>query len=162
MIERTAEFNARILAFLTGDARYLDYVMPPSESDEEEAEYEEAAAEVPAEEDEAPALPANSAGSSETAAERHERPPNIVRKQGGRYPARTRRAEPPVPPSGDGVEADRWLPSHAPSGENLIPELPEDLFDWPDARNEVRPIERPQKRSPEERGEEDPENPPRP
>lgn len=27
MIERTAEFNAQILAFLTGDARYLDYVV---------------------------------------------------------------------------------------------------------------------------------------
>src|SRR5918997_4956602 len=28
MIERVAEFNAQILAFLTGDARYLDYVHP--------------------------------------------------------------------------------------------------------------------------------------
>src|SRR5919205_4520165 len=28
MIERTAEFNAQILAFLTGDTRYLDYVPP--------------------------------------------------------------------------------------------------------------------------------------
>jgi hypothetical protein len=161
MIERTAEFNARILAFLTGDARYLDYVVPPSEAEEEEAEYEEVAAEVSAEEDEAPALPTNAAGSSEAAAERRERPPNIVRKQGGRYPARTRR-EPHVPPSGDGVESDRWVPSRAPSGEDLIPELPEDLFDWPDARNEVSPIERPQSGSPEEPGDEDPEDPPRP
>ena len=28
MIERTAEFNAQILAFLTGDPRYLDYIPP--------------------------------------------------------------------------------------------------------------------------------------
>src|SRR5215217_9742978 len=28
MIERTAEFNAQVLAFLTGDPRYLDYIPP--------------------------------------------------------------------------------------------------------------------------------------
>lgn len=38
MIERTAEFNAQILAFLTGDARYLDYVV---ERREEEAAADE-------------------------------------------------------------------------------------------------------------------------
>src|ERR671911_1167150 len=38
MIERIAEFNAQILAFLTGDARYLDYVHPAPETKEEEAE----------------------------------------------------------------------------------------------------------------------------
>jgi pimeloyl-ACP methyl ester carboxylesterase len=164
MIERTAEFNARILAFLTGDARYLGYVGPPSETDEEEAEYEEDVGEGSAEEDEAPALPADSAGSSEDTAERYEEPPNVVRKQGDRYPARTRRAEPepPGPPSGDGAEDDRLLRSRAPAEEDLIPDLPEDLFDWPDARNELRPRERPRTGSPEERGDDDPENPPRP
>ena len=164
MIERTAEFNARILAFLTGDARYLGYVGPPSETDEEEAEYEEDVGEGSAEEDEAPALPADSAGSSEDTAERYEEPPNVVRKQGDRYPARTRRAEPepPGPPSGDGAEDDRLLRSRAPAEEDLIPDLPEDLFDWPDARNEPRPRERPRTGSPEERGDDDPENPPRP
>ena len=165
MIERTGEFNAQILAFFTGDARYLDYVRHPSEAEEEEAEYEEDVdEEVTAEEDEAPALPTNAAGPSESSAEGHEEPPNVVRKQGDRYPARTRRAEPepPGPPSGDGVEDDPWLRSRAPSDEDLIPELPEDLFDWPDARNEVSPRERPQAGSPEERGDEEPENPPRP
>jgi pimeloyl-ACP methyl ester carboxylesterase len=164
MIERTAEFNARILAFLTGDARYLGYVGPPSETDEEEAEYEEDVGEGSAEKDEAPALPADSAGSSEDTAERYEEPPNVVRKQGDRYPARTRRAEPepPGPPSGDGAEDDRLLRSRAPAEEDLIPDLPEDLFDWPDARNELRPRERPRTGSPEERGDDDPENPPRP
>jgi pimeloyl-ACP methyl ester carboxylesterase len=164
MIERTAEFNAQILAFLTGDARYLDYVGPPSET-EEEARYEEEVGEGSAEEEEAPALPTNSStGSPEDTAERREEPPNIVRKEGNRYPARTRRAEPKPsgPPSGDGAEDERWLRSRAPSDEDLIPELPEDLFDWPDARNEARPRERPRTGTPEERGDEDPENPPRP
>src|SRR4051812_3184735 len=31
MLERTAEFNARVLAFLTGDSRYLDAMAEPSE-----------------------------------------------------------------------------------------------------------------------------------
>src|ERR671913_65668 len=35
MIERTAEFNAQVLAFLTGDARYLDYAEAPSEAEAE-------------------------------------------------------------------------------------------------------------------------------
>src|ERR671921_1286007 len=39
MIERTAEFNAQILAFLTGDARYLDYVHPVTETNEEVETY---------------------------------------------------------------------------------------------------------------------------
>jgi pimeloyl-ACP methyl ester carboxylesterase len=159
MIERTAEFNARILAFLTGDARYLDYVGSPSETDEEAADYEEDVGEGSAEEDEAPALPADSAGSSEDSAEGYEEPPNVVRKQGDRYPARTRRAEPEPTgsPSSDGAEDDRLLRRRAPS-EDLIPELPEDLFDWPDAQDELRP----RTGSPEERGDDDPENPPRP
>ncbi len=163
MIERTAEFNARILAFLTGDARYLEYVGPPSETDEEAAEYEEIVGEGSVEEDEAPALPADSAGSSENTAEGYEEPPNVVRKQGDRYPARPRRAEPEPPgsPSSDGAEDDRLRRRRAPS-EDLIPELPEDLFDWPDAQDELRPRERPRTGSPEEREDDDPENPPRP
>ena len=32
MVERIAEFNAQILAFLTGDARYLDYAHPVAET----------------------------------------------------------------------------------------------------------------------------------
>jgi pimeloyl-ACP methyl ester carboxylesterase len=187
MIERTAEFNAQVLAFFTGDARYLDYAKSPIEADEEEAEYEEgieyAEEEVrgaSAKEDEG-APRTDPAGSSEDAtdqaprytqpdeAERYEERPNVVRKQGNRYPARNREAEPepPGPPSGDGAEDDRWLRSRAqraPSDEDVIPELPEDLFDWPDARNEVRPRERPRTGSPEERGNgsDEPENPPRP
>ncbi len=36
MIERTGEFNAQILAFLTGDARYLEYVERHSEDEDAE------------------------------------------------------------------------------------------------------------------------------
>jgi pimeloyl-ACP methyl ester carboxylesterase len=170
MIERTAEFNAQILAFLTGDARYLDYAKAALKTDEEEAEYEEEieyaedVGETTAEDDEAVPRTESSEDTPDAApryeeAERREEPPNVVRKQGDRYPARSREAEPES--SGDGAEDDRWLRSRAqrePSDEDVIPELPEDLFDWPDARNEART------RSPEERGNssDEPENPPRP
>ena len=177
MIERTAEFNAQILAFLTGDARYLDYAKAaPTADEEEEAEYEEDieyaedVAEISAEEELAPPTDAAtpSEGTTETEpryaeAERDEVPPNVVRKQGGRYPARNRGAEPE--PSDDGAEDDRRLRSRArraPSDEDVIPELPEDLFEWPDARDETRRRER--AAPPEERadGYDEPENPPRP
>jgi pimeloyl-ACP methyl ester carboxylesterase len=170
MIERTAEFNAQILAFLTGDARYLEYAKAALKTDEEEAEYEEEidyaedVEETTAEADEAVPRTELSEDTPDDVApryeedERHEGPPNVVRKQGDRYPARSREAEPE--PSGDGAEDDQWLRSRAqrePSDEDVIPELPEDLFDWPDARNEART------RSPEERGNssDEPENPSR-
>jgi pimeloyl-ACP methyl ester carboxylesterase len=172
MIERTAEFNAQILAFLTGDARYLDYAETALKTEEEESEYEEEieyAEDVggtSAEADEAVPRMESSEDTPDAASryeevERHEEPPNIVRKQGDIYPARSREAEPE--PSGDGAEDEQWLRSRAqrePSDEDVIPELPEDLFDWPDARNEARP----RTGSPEERGNgyDEPENPPRP
>jgi pimeloyl-ACP methyl ester carboxylesterase len=182
MIERTAEFNAQILAFLTGDARYLDYVEAASETAEEEVEYEADVGENSPEEDDAAAPRADFAGSSEdatdlavgpvgaedTETDRHEEPPNVVRKEGGRYPARNRATEPepPGPPSGDGAEDDRRPRSHVrrtPSEEDVIPELPDDLFDWPDARPEVRPREWPRTGSVDERGDgsDEPEDPPR-
>jgi pimeloyl-ACP methyl ester carboxylesterase len=171
MIERTAEFNAQILAFLTGDARYLEYAEAGLKTDEEEVEYEEEVVEY-AEDAGGPAAEANEVAphtqtpddTSDTASqyeetERPVEPPNIVRKQGDRYPARSREAEPE--PYGDGAEGERWLRSRArrePSDEGFIPELPEDLFDWPDAQNQART------RSPEERGNDsdEPENPPPP
>lgn len=41
MIERTSEFNAQILAFLTGDARYLDYAEEAPVADDEALEHDE-------------------------------------------------------------------------------------------------------------------------
>jgi pimeloyl-ACP methyl ester carboxylesterase len=166
MIERTAEFNAQILAFLTGDARYLDYAEAASTTEVEEVEYDEGVGASSPDEDAAPR--ADVAGSSEDApdlaperanpeTERSEEPPNIIRKQGGRYPARNRATEPepPGPPSGDGAEDEHRPRSHVrrtPSNEDVIPQLPEDLFEWP------------QTGPPEERGNsaDEPGNPPRP
>jgi pimeloyl-ACP methyl ester carboxylesterase len=177
MIERTAEFNAQILAFLTGDARYLDYAEVASRTDEEEAEYAEDVDSDLTEEDDVASEPADVAGSSEGApdlapqpddAGGHEDLPNVVRKQGDRYPARNRSAEPEPsdPPSGDGAEDDQRPRSRAgrtPSEEDFIPELPEDLFDWPEARGESHPRERPRTGSSEEHGDgpDESENPPR-
>jgi pimeloyl-ACP methyl ester carboxylesterase len=181
MIERTAEFNAQILAFLTGDARYLDYAEAASTTEEEEVEYAQDVGAGSPEKDAAPR--ADVAGSSEDATdlaeqhanpdaaetERHEEPPNVVRKQGNRYPARNRETEPepPSPSSGDGAEDEQRPRSHVrrtPSDEDVIPQLPEDLFDWPDARNESRSREGPQTGPPEERrnSADEPGNPPRP
>jgi pimeloyl-ACP methyl ester carboxylesterase len=177
MIERTAEFNAQILAFLTGDARYLDYAEAASRTEEEEVEYAEDVDSDFTEEDDAASAHADLAGSSEGAtdpapqpddAEGHEDLPNVVRKQGDRYPARNREAEPepPDPPSGDGAEDDqrpRSRAGHAPPDEDFIPQLPEDLFDWPEARGEFRPREWPRTGSSEEHGDgsDEPEDPPR-
>ena len=172
MFEHTTEFNTQVLAFLTGDARYLDYAATASKTDEEDAEGAEDTRVSSAEGDEAAALERDSAGLAENTtdqAERREELPNIVRKQGDRYPARKREArpEPPDPLSGDGSEDDQRLRSRArrtPANENIIPEVPEDLFDWPGARRGFHPGERPRTESPEERGSGsgEPENPPRP
>ena len=167
MIERPAEFNARILAFLTGDARYLDYAEAASTTGEEDVE------EGSREEDEAPRadvsetseastdVVAQHAGNDASETGRRAELPKVVRKQGGRYPARKREAEPE--PSGDGVEDDRRPRSRVrrtPPEEDVIPELPEDLFQWPDARDELRP----RTGSSEERQNvsDEPEDPPHP
>jgi hypothetical protein len=177
MIERTAEFNAQMLAFLTGDTRYLDYAEVASRTDEEEVEYAEDVDSDFAEEDDAASASADLAGSSEGATDPapqpddaggHEDLPNVVRKQGDRYPARNRAAEPEASdaPSGDGAEDDqrpRSRAGHTPSEEDFIPQLPEDLFDWPEARGEFHPRERPRTGSSEEHGDgsDESENPPR-
>jgi Alpha/beta hydrolase family len=173
MIERTAEFNAQILAFFTGDARYLDYVDAASATDEEDAGYvEEAGGVGSTEEGEAATPHADFAGpSGETPATPEEigrdAPPNVVRKHGDRYPARSRRAgpEPPHQPSSDGTEDERRPRSRAgrtPPEQDVIPQLPEDLFDWPDAHDESRSREWPRTGPSEERGvgPEEGENPP--
>jgi len=183
MIERTAEFNAQILAFLTGDARYLDYAEAASSPDEEDLEYVEEAEVGPPEKGEGVAPPgelapppqettdlaARHANPDDAEIEGHRATPNVIRRQGDRYPARNQEAEPepPGPPSGDGAgdgaEDDRSRAGRTPSDEDVIPELPEDLFDWPDARNEFRPREWPKTGSAGERadGSDEPENPPR-
>lgn len=149
MIERTAEFNAQILAFLTGDARYLDYVQPASETSEETAGYEEEEADL----EEGEPSTATTEFSDDTAdltpsrtepdAER-DNVPRVVRKHEGRYPARNRNSQPPEAHS-DGVEehpASGERTRREPTDEDFLPELPDDLFDWPETQREFGSSER--------------------
>jgi pimeloyl-ACP methyl ester carboxylesterase len=168
MIERTAEFNAQILAFLTGDARYLDYVHPASETNEEAADYEEEEAETnyPEEGDEADSSTAATGFSDDTVdltprrteldAER-DNVPRVVRKHEGRYPARNRNSQ-PTEVSSDGVEdrpASGDRARREPTDEDFLSELPEDLFDWPETRREFGSPERRQDGSSDGQGDND-------
>jgi pimeloyl-ACP methyl ester carboxylesterase len=173
MIERTAEFNAQVLAFLTGDERYLEYVEETSEADEE-VEVEEMTSEPVAEREEDLAYREEEASDDATvdltpredgpAAE--EEPvrdsPSIHQKRGGSYSRGDQETEPRDGSSGNGTEerARRDRPAPEDFGEGSVPEVPEHLFRWPDAWNEFRPPQRSRDRSTEERGEGDaPEDP---
>jgi pimeloyl-ACP methyl ester carboxylesterase len=139
MVERVAEFNSQILAFLTGDARYLDYVRPVAETEEVvETHHVEGG-----EEDHATTGPTDDTADlgprpTELEVER-DNVPRVVRKHGGRYPARIQPQQPdPVeeqPTSGDRARRE-------PSDEDFLPELPDDLFDWPETRREFGSRER--------------------
>ncbi len=167
MIERSAEFNAQILAFLTGDARYLEYV---ETAPGVEADY--------GEEDEGPAEGAEEPGDDtadltpereEPDAGRVEELPNVVRRREGVFPPRNSEAdrEPRDGPLEDRPEVRRReVPrtGRTSPDEDLIPELPEELFDWPEPRDEFRYGDRARRRPPQEgeNGREAPEEPPRP
>ena len=161
MLERTAEFNAQILAFLTGDDRYLEYAAAAHGADEGDVEDQDDEVEFLEERAEA-TPPAEFAGPEDTTdrtseqtssdelttpdaeAERREDVPNVVRKREGSYPAREGEPGGPRtsdPSSGDGAEDRRRPPrarNRAAPDEQIIPELPEDLFDWPQGRDEFR------------------------
>jgi hypothetical protein len=174
MIERTAEFNAQVLAFLTGDTRYLDYVEAPSEAvedieDVEETERDHIARDGEASQSATPPnepsdLPPHFPSSDDSEPERHEEKPNIFRKREGSYSDMGNEPERPGTSLGDGIEGDegpRPRPRRTPPGEDMIPQLPDDLFDWPEARDESRSHERPRAVFPEERGDDEPEEPSR-
>jgi hypothetical protein len=146
MVERVAEFNAQILAFLTGDTRYLDYVQPVPETNEEaETHHFEGGDE---EEEYATTGPSDdtvdlSPRSTELEPER-DNVPRVVRKHGGRYPARIRPQQPPEAYP-DPVEEQPTSGGRArrePSDKDYLPELPDDLFDWPETRREFGSSER--------------------
>ena len=135
MIERTAEFNAQILAFLTGDPRYLDYVPPTpateqqqSEETPDRAEPEETPAEAPVPTEDTEDIPPSASDLDRDSA------PKVVRKQNGIYPARTRPPHPEVPYPDEAPGTTR--PRRKPTDDNFLPELPDDLFDWPEPRRE--------------------------
>lgn len=180
MDERTAEFNARILAFLTGDARYLDYAGGPSEK-EEAGEYEEgygyASAEeepdeagLPQDEDAPYSRPAEERAEDamEPGSERWSGEPELEHKEPGD------RSPEPEPPAAD-VSWDREERESAPPGGETgepppgdrdtgerrgnIPGVPDDLFSWPDPGAGSRSRERRRERQFEEDEEEsDPDN----
>ncbi|HEY6581792.1 MAG TPA: alpha/beta fold hydrolase [Rubrobacter sp.] len=147
MIERTAEFNAQVLAFLTGDPRYLDYVLPTQATreaatapDEQPAETHhppeagEPPTEAPSPSDDTVDLPPGATDLNPDSV------PKVVRKQNGSYPARNRspRPEEPFPAGEPRITRAR----REPADEHFLPELPEDLFDWPETRREFGSGER--------------------
>ena len=142
MVERIAEFNAQVLSFLTGDARYLDYVHPVEESKEEVETHH---VEGVDEEEYATTGPSDdtvdlSPRPTELEPER-DNVPRVVRKHGGRYPARIRPQQPyPDPVEEQPTSGDRA--TREPSDEDFLPELPDDLFDWPETRREFGSRER--------------------
>ena len=169
MIERTAEFNAQVLAFLTGDARYLDYAEASSEA-EEDVEYAEDTGTDPfardgeasqppdlvAPPEETTDLSPQSADQDDSEPEPHEERPNVIRKRGGSYSDRDEETSPEQfgatsSDGGEGEHIPRSRPRRTPPGEDVIPQLPEDLFDWPEARDEFR-RKRPRTTFPEKRG----------
>ena len=199
MIERPGEFNAQMLAFLTGDHRYLDTVgeprvaanHQPSEKGPDITDLGVGAAGAPetegvADDETREMIPPEdeTAGDGEVSGI-----PNISRKRAGRYPPRDRASsdegpmtEPPEQrspledngenvefhlPSGDESPARperepsarrRGGPSSTDDGEDAeapdrrpLPEIPEDLFKWPEAWDEFRPHEGSAERRREER-----------
>jgi pimeloyl-ACP methyl ester carboxylesterase len=160
MIERTAEFDAQVLAFLTGDARYLDYVenAPAADADQTEVDQVGEEPETHYLEEGGEAQAAGSDGPPDDTTDltvyrpeidgaepEREDPPKVVRKRPEGYPPRNRAPRPTEDyPNGAqeaGIEEDfseerpppRERGRRAPSGEDVIPELPKDLFEWPEA-----------------------------
>jgi pimeloyl-ACP methyl ester carboxylesterase len=169
MIERTAEFNAQMLAFLTGDARYLDYAETSPEAEEEVGYVEDAEADPIARDGEATQPPdltaplektsdlsSQPANADDFEHESREERPNVIRKRGGSYSPGDGEAEADRfdATSGDGAEGEqppRSRPRRTSPDEDVIPQLPEDLFDWPEPHGRFR-RERPRAPFSEERG----------
>ncbi|MDP9480594.1 MAG: hypothetical protein M3R38_33860, partial [Actinomycetota bacterium] len=155
--------------FLTGDARYLNYVegAPAAKEagrddeqtgEEPQTRYLEEDAGAPAARPDGPPEDTADLGPyppkvDDGAEPEREGPPNVVRRRSGGYPPRGDRG-PEAPAEdyangaqGEGAEED-FGEGHPPSrdrggrastsGEDFIPELPRDLFDWPEAPREFR------------------------
>jgi pimeloyl-ACP methyl ester carboxylesterase len=145
MLERTGQFNAQVLTFLTGEPHHLQAVAEPLEDIDFQ---DETATELPEE-----SLPFghNEPGSADLGA-----PPTVTRKQDGRYPARDREGAanhhldpPPVEQYSDRSEPDESKDTekrprrHAENEDDTgMPEVPEGLFEWPDLKKS-EPWDRP-------------------
>jgi pimeloyl-ACP methyl ester carboxylesterase len=157
MIERPAEFAAQILAFLTGDARYLDQSAPPPVADEEDLPGDDQSPFSQTGDDLRPTDPyGDTDDTADLTAEYpiHDAPPEpngppkIHRKQDGGYPAEVHDGQRPAPEPSEVRFRDRER--RTTSADDPIPELPADLFNWPEPRREPRRSQRP---------EDDPESP---
>ena len=172
MLERPDEFNAQVLSFLTGDSSYLSAAPAAPEEIREDLPAAQTSSELSLPE------PPETTDEQETGGK-----PIVHRKRGGSYSSRSREpgeVHEDVPdqeddrqlegPAGrsEGDGAGKRSPDRTDRDGGGMPELPEDLFDWPDSVREPRPWNRSpgeQRRVREERGEDaDPEDPesPRP
>jgi hypothetical protein len=155
MLERTGEFSTRVLAFLTGDQRYFDASDEWLEDRVEKVD-EDALAEAP---DEPPFPARDEPDTSEPEVESSDDRPNVIRKQDGRYPPRNPEPEdtgdqrdvspdPSVerhagPIADNGAEGQtRRRPPRTGGESGPLPEIPDNLFEWPDSLKEARPWDR--------------------
>lgn len=184
MLESTREFNAHVLAFLTGDSRYLEGLDEPEEA--EELDEEDISAQPEETGEETPPI---------VYREDEETPPIDYREQDASVsppgPEAEPEAGPETEPGGvphdeetvdftregfaqrndldedaprDGGErrgaGERDPAAESDDDEEWAPRKPEDLFQWPEAWKEFRPRERfDPGREPEEPGEEPGEEP---
>jgi hypothetical protein len=150
MLERTAEFDARVLTFLTGDSRYLDTVAEPEEEEIAEGElYTEE--ETPEEPRSAPGVGEPESAGPDADAEPGI-PSDVAREQDGRYPLRGEEAEvsegrgsedPIDTPGETGDDSAEERPRNRDKGDAEAPiiETPSNLFDWPELK-EPQPWDR--------------------
>jgi hypothetical protein len=147
MLERADEFDAQVLAFLTGDSRYLDTGAEPQE---EMAGEDLEAAETP-EKSGLSARPASGAAELENAGLDDDAEPgtpsDIVREQDDQYPPRGEetedsegRLDAPEETEGDGEEGRLQNRDKGDASTPII-ETPSNLFDWPELK-ELQPWDR--------------------
>lgn len=147
MLERAGEFDAQVLAFLTGDSRYLDTRGEP----QEEMAGEDLDAAETSEKPGLSARPAPGAAELESAGLDDDAEPgtpsDIVREQDDRYPPRGEEAEDsegrlgaPEETEGDSEEGRPRNRNKGDAGTPII-ETPSNLFDWPELK-ELQPWDR--------------------
>ncbi|MDQ4062935.1 MAG: alpha/beta hydrolase [Actinomycetota bacterium] len=148
MLERTSEFNVRVLAFLTGDARYLDTIAtPPRETTGDAEDVTPPFVRVKQKNHQEPEALEPEPASPESDEPDSLKPPNIIRKQHGRYSPRDadrdhrdedaedRGDASSDPVEGNGAEWGSRGPGRRGAGDDAggpLPELPGNLFEWPE------------------------------
>lgn len=149
MIELPEEFNARMLAFLTGDERYLSEIRPRRATGNVAAD-ETRPADDPDETEgmePEPASPPQSSGqrARNRPRERRERESGYEAEPDAGLPSQPEESTGGEPVAGDHEPEERGRTSRRSSGrprdtlgEGLIPELPDDLFSWSGVRDERR------------------------